>query len=31
MHIIFGQFLIELWPLVEFRILFMLNILWMNL
>ena len=27
MHIIFGQFLTELWPLIEVRILFMLNIL----
>ena len=26
MHIIFGQFLIELWPLIDIRILFMLNI-----
>ena len=31
MHFIFGQFLTELWPLIEVRILFMLNILWINL
>ena len=31
MHIIFGQFLTELWPLIDVRILFMLNILWINL
>ena len=31
MHIIFGQFLTELWPLIDIRILFMLNILWINL
>ena len=30
MHIIFGQFLTELWPLID-RILFMLDILWINL
>ena len=27
MHIDFGQFLTELWPLIDVRILFMLNIL----
>ena len=31
MHIIFGQFLTELWPLIDVRILFMLNILLINL
>ena len=31
MHIIFGQFLTELWPLIGVRILFMLNILWIDL
>ena len=31
MHIIFGQFLTELRPLINVRILFMLNILWINL
>ena len=31
MHIIFGQFLTELWPLIDVRILFMLSILWINL
>ena len=31
MHIIFGQFLTELWPLIDVRILFMLDILWINL
>ena len=31
MHIIFGQFLTELWPLIDVRFLFMLNILWINL
>ena len=31
MRIIFGQFLTELWPLIDVRILFMLNILWINL
>ena len=30
MHIIFRQFLTELWPLIDLRILFMLNILWIN-
>ena len=29
-HIIFGQFLTELWPLINVRILLMLNILWFN-
>ena len=28
MHIIFDQVLIELWPLIDVRILFMLNIMW---
>ena len=27
MHFIFGQFLTQLWPLIDVRILFMLNIL----
>ena len=33
MHVIFGQFLkkTELWLLIDVRILFMLNILWINL
>ena len=31
MHIIFGHFLTELWPLIDVRILFMLSILWINL
>ena len=31
MHIIFGQFLTVLWSLIDFRILFMLNILWIKL
>ena len=31
MHNIFGQILTELWPLIDVRILFMLNILWINL
>ena len=31
MHIIFGQFLTGLWPLINIRILFMLNILGINL
>ena len=31
MHIIFGWFLTEFWPLIDVRILFMLNILWINL
>ena len=31
MHFIFGQFLTELWPLIDIRILFMLNILRINL
>ena len=31
MHIIFGQFLTELWPLSDVRILFLLRILWINL
>ena len=31
MHVIFGQFLTELWLLIDVRILFMLNILWSNL
>ena len=31
MHVIFGQFLTELWSLIDVRILFMLNILWNNL
>ena len=31
MHISFGQFLTELWPFLEVRILFMLSILWINL
>ena len=26
MHVVFGQFLTELWPLIDVRILFMLNI-----
>ena len=30
-HIKFGQFLTELWPLIDVRILFMLNILGINL
>ena len=30
-HIIFGRFLIDLWPLIDVRILFMLNILGINL
>ena len=29
-HIIFLNFSIELWPLIDFRIMFMLNILWNN-
>ena len=31
MHVIFGQFSTELWPFIDVRILFMLNILWINL
>ena len=31
MRVIFGQFLTELWPLIDIIILFMLNILWINL
>ena len=31
MHITFGRFLIELWPLIDVRILLMFNILWINL
>ena len=31
MHVIFYQLLIELWPLIDVRILVMLNILWINL
>ena len=31
MHVIFGWILTELWLLIDFRILFMLNILWINL
>ena len=31
LHIIFGQFLTVLWPLIDVRILFMLSILWINL
>ena len=31
MHVIFGQFLTELWPLIDVRILFMFNILWIDL
>ena len=31
MHVIFGQFLTELWPLIDVKILFMLYILWINL
>ena len=31
MHIIFGQFLTELRPLIYVRILFMLNIFWISL
>ena len=31
MHIIFDQFLTGLWPLIDVRILFMFNILWINL
>ena len=31
MHIFFGQFLTELWPLINIKILFMRNILWINL
>ena len=31
MHVIFGQFLTGLWFLINVRILFMLNILWINL
>ena len=31
MHIIFAQFLTELQPLIDIRIWFMLNILWINL
>ena len=30
-HVIFGQFLTELWRLIDVRILFMLNILGINL
>ena len=30
-HVIFSQFLTELWPLINVRILFMLNIFWINL
>ena len=30
-HIIFPNFSTELWPLIDFRIMFMLNILWNNL
>ena len=29
-HIIFPNFSTELWPLIDFRIMFMLNILWNN-
>ena len=29
-HIIFLNFSTELWPLIDFRIMFMLNILWNN-
>ena len=29
-HVIFGWFLTELWPLIDIRILFMLNILGIN-
>ena len=31
MHIVLRQFLTELWPLIDIRILFMLNILRINL
>ena len=31
MHNIFGQFLTMLWPLINVRIFFMINILWINL
>ena len=31
MHIIFGRFLRELWPLIDVRILLTLSILWINL
>ena len=31
MHIIFGQFLTELWPLTDVRSLFMLSVLWIQL
>ena len=31
MHIVFGPSLTELWPLIDVRILFMLNILRINL
>ena len=31
MHITFGRFVTELWPLTNVRILLMLNILWINL
>ena len=30
MHVIFGQFLTELWPFMDVRILFMLNIFYMH-
>ena len=31
MQFIFGQFLTELWPLIDVRIPLILNILWINL
>ena len=31
MHVIFRQFLSELWPLIDVRFFFMLNILWINM
>ena len=31
MHVILSQFLTELWPLINLKNLFMLNIVWINL
>ena len=31
MHVMFLSILTELWPLIDVRILFLLNILWINL
>ena len=31
MHISFGHFLTELWPLIYIKILFMVNFLWINM